>query len=130
MTNKDEKEEKGKIKKHNITVTPVGIAFPDNYPDNPNSLTAVSGSIYSAVSDLRSTFDVRQQNIAQTHNLDQNINYLRDIAESMKKTVDMAKKQRDDAIEDAKTERKRFYITLGITVILGIVAIIVGIMAL
>jgi len=56
--------------------------------------------------------------------------FLKKIAESTEKYVKLAEKQRDDAIQDAKTERKRFYVTLGITIILGIVAIIVGIVAL
>lgn len=126
------KEEKKKEENNNhefIISSNTPLFSPSLASSTPIVLTSLS-SIYNAVSDLRSTFDVKQKSIAQSYNLDQHLNYFKQIAENMEKSVKLAEKQRDDAIEDAKTERKRFYVTLGVTIILGIVALIVGIMAL
>ena len=65
-----------------------------------------------------------------TYNFGEQIQYLKQIAESVDKNVKLAEKQRNDAIQDAKRERKRFYVSLSVTIILGVVAVIVGVMAL
>jgi predicted ribosome quality control (RQC) complex YloA/Tae2 family protein len=95
-----------------------------------DSISTISGSIKQSFDTLRGTFNTNQNNIANTLHLDQNLEYLKKIAEELERSRKLAEEQRDEAIKDAKRERRNFYLSLAVTIILGVVAVIVGILAL
>jgi hypothetical protein len=103
--------------KHKLVVVQDGIRFSDSV-----SVSTISGSIAQGYTALSPTFDVRQKGIADSYNLGENVQYLKEIAESMEKSVKLAQQQRAEAIEDARKDRNRFYVGVAI----GIVGIVVG----
>lgn len=120
-----EKENKPKIHKVELVE---GIKLKDSV--SVNTVSTVSGSIQQSFNTLRGTFDVNQNTIADSLRIDQNFEYLKDIAANMEKSVKLAEEQRDEAIKDAKRERRNFNISLAVTIVFGIVAVIIGILAL
>lgn len=116
-----EKESEKEDKPKNYTVKLVeGMALTDTA--SADSITTISGSIKQSFDTLRGTFNVNQNSIANSLHIDQNLEYLKKIAEDMEKTVKLAEQRRDEAIEDAKKDRNRFYVG----VVIGVVAIVVG----
>jgi len=127
-------EEEDKPKKFTVEIVE-GMAFTD--AASAGAISAISGSIQQGFDTLRGTFNPNQNSIANSLHIDQNFDYLKKIADSMEKSVKLAEEQRDEAIrqrkeavEDAKRERRNFYISLAVTIVLGVIALIVGIMAL
>ena len=97
------------------------------------NFSKISGSINQAYSELKSTFDVKQNHIAEAYNLDNNIPHLKQIADAMNITVkltegqrDLALQQRDTAVKDYEKQLKFTYISTGVAVVAVVVAIIVG----
>lgn len=93
----------------------------------------ISGSINQAYSELKSSFDVKQNHIAEAYNLDNNIPYLKQIADAMNITLklteeqrDLALKQRDTAIKDYEKQLKFTYISIGVAVVAVVVTIVVA----
>lgn len=130
----DEENEK-EDKPQNYTVKLVeGEAITDASAD---SISTISGSIKQSYGTLAGTFSPNQISMANSLHIDQNFDYFKKIADSMKKSTKLLEEQRDEAIrqrteavEDAKKERRNFYISLAVTIVLGVVALIVAIMAL
>jgi len=124
-----EKESEKEDKPKNYTVKLVeGMALTD--AASANSISTISGSIIQSFDTLRGTFNANQNNIANSLHIDQNLEYLKKIAETMEKALKLAEEQRDEAIKDAKRERRNFYLSLAVTIVLGVVTVIVGILAL
>jgi hypothetical protein len=124
-----ERESEKEDKPKNYTVKIVeGMALTDTA--SASSISTISGSIKQSIDVLSGTFNTNQKGIADSLHIYQNLEYLPKIAENMEKAVKLAEEQRDDAIKDAKRERRNFHISLAITIVLGVVAIIVGILAL
>jgi hypothetical protein len=120
-----EKEDKPK----NYTVKLVeGVALTD--AGSASSISTISDSIKQSFDMLSGTFNTNQKSIADSSHIYRNLEYLPKIAESMERAVRLAEEQRDEAIRDAKGERRNFHISLAITIVLGVVAIIVGTLAL
>lgn len=94
------------------------------------AISTISGSIKQGIDALRGTFNTDQREMANSLNLDQNLEYLKKIAEELEKSRKLVEQQRDEAIKDAKRERRNFYVSLLVTIVLGVVAVIVGILAL
>jgi len=120
-----EKQKEGENKPRQFKVEiREGMAF----ADTTSALTTVSGSIYHAISELSPTLDDQQKSIAEKYQLDDNTKYLKQIAESMDDVAKLAKKQRDDAIEDAKRQKRWSYVSTAIAVVAIIVTIIVALL--
>lgn len=120
-------EKEGKPKKYTVKI---GEGMALTGAASASSISTISGSIKQSFDTLRGTFDASQSTIANSLHIDQNLEYLRRIAESMEKAEKLAKEQRDEAIRDAKRERRNFKISLAVTIVLGVVAVIVGVLAL
>lgn len=74
-------QEKGEDKpKHKLVVVKETIGLSDSA-----SVSTLSGSIAQGYEALSSTFDVRQKGIADSFNLGENVQYLKQIAESLEK---------------------------------------------
>lgn len=95
---------------------------------NPESvshqITISSSAVVKAYEALSSTFDVQQKNIASSYELKENILILKQIAENSVKSVQLAEQQRDDAVNESKTEKKRFYISTTIAILAVIISVI------
>jgi hypothetical protein len=115
----EEQNENENKPKHKLVVVRDSIGLSD-------SVSTISGSIAQGYNALSSTFDVRQKNIADSFNLGENVEYLRRIAESLDKSVKLAEKQREEAIEDAKRQRKWFYISTAIVIVAIIITVVVA----
>jgi hypothetical protein len=117
----DEEQKKNENKpKHKLVVVKESIGL-----SNSASISTISGSIAQGYEALSSTFDVRQKSIANSFNLEENVQYLKQIAESLEKSVKLTEQQRQQAVEDAKRERRRFYISTAIAIVAIIVTIAV-----
>ena len=132
----DDKKNEEEYKPKNYSVKIVeGMAFTDSA--SAGAISAISGSIQQSYGTLAGTFSPHQTSIANSLHIDQNLDYLKKIAESMEKQVKLAEEQRDEAIrqrkesvDDAKRDRRNFNISMAVTVILGVVATILAVLAL
>lgn len=95
-----------------------------------STISTISGSIKEGYTNLSGTFTIDQKRMADSLNYGEQVQYLKRIAENAEVSVKLAEQQRKEALEEAKTERRRFYTTLGVTVILGVLALIIGLKAL
>lgn len=95
-----------------------------------DSISTISGSIKQSFDTLSGTFNINQKSIADSMHLDQNLEYLKKIAEELEKNRKLAEEQRDEAIKDARKERNRFYVGVVIGIVGIVVGAIIGIMAL
>ena len=127
-----EKKRKDEEKsKHNILVTPVGIAFPEKLDhgmaltDYGMALTAVSGSLAEGYSQLSGSFTIDQKRLADSLKLPSDLEILNKIAVNQEKTLKLAAQQRDEAISESKRDHRRFIIGT----LLGIVGIVVAAIA-
>lgn len=116
-----EEQEKNENKpKHKLVVVKDSIGLSDSV-----SVSRISGSIAQGYEALSSTFDVRQKGIADSFSLGENVQYLKQIAESLEKSAKLAEQQRQEAIEDARRQRKWFYISTAIAIVAIIVTVVV-----
>jgi len=67
-----------------------------------STISNISGSLASGYANLKSTFTVRQKEIADTYKFSEYLPYLKQIADDSKKNLELALEQRKDAIEDSK----------------------------
>lgn len=111
----------------------INLHLKDGFSLSDNIFSNISGSINQGYAELKSTFNVNQNRIAETYNLDRNVPYLKQMAEAMDKTVklaeeqrDLAIQQRDSAVKDAKKQIKLTYITIGIAIVTIVVTIILA----
>jgi hypothetical protein len=110
-----EEQDKNENKpKHKFVVVKENIGLSDSV-----SVSAISGSIAQGYEAVSSTFDVRQKNIADSFSLGENVQYLKQIAQTLEQ-------QRQEAIEDAKKQRRWFYISTAIAIVAIIVTVIVA----
>jgi hypothetical protein len=56
-------------------------------------------------------FDVMQRGLADSLDLEGNIQYLKQIAENQEKALRLAEKQSEEVVKDAKRQRRSFYIS-------------------
>lgn len=123
--NENEKEDKPK----NLSVKIAeGIALAD--AASSSSISTISGSIKQSFETLRGTFDTNQKFIADSLHLEQNLEYLQKMSENLEKAVQLAEEQRDEAIQEARKYRNRFYAGVMIGVVGIAVGAIIGIMTL
>lgn len=93
-----------------------------------DSAQTITGSLANGYAQLSGTFNVQQKTIAEAYNFGPSFQILKSISESEKEQIRIMEQQRNDAIEDAKRQKKRFYISTAIAVaalIVAMVAIIV-----
>lgn len=122
-------EEKNQIKNYTVKlVTDEGKGT--DLTSVMSTISTITGSIEEGYTNLSGTFTTNQKRIADSYNYEEQIKLLKRIAESGEKRVKLAEKERKEAIQEAKTERKRFYISVGVSIVLGILAIIIAILAL
>lgn len=122
-----ENEKEDEPKNYSVEITE-GIALADTA--SSSSISTISGSIKQSFDTLRGTFDTNQKFIADYLHLEQHLECLPKIAESMEKAVKLAEEQRDEAIKEARKDRNRFYVGVVIGVVGIVVAAIIGIIAL
>ena len=93
-----------------------------------DSAKTITGSLADGYAKLSGSFDVQQKSIAGSYNFASSFERLtetlKNIAESDKKLVQLTEQQRNDAIQEAKKQRKRLYITTAIAIIAIVVSII------
>jgi hypothetical protein len=114
-----ENEKEDKPKSYSVKIVE-GIALADTA--SSSSISTISSSVKQSFDTLRGTFDTNQKFIADYLHIEQNLEYLPEIAENMEKAVKLAEKQRDEAIKEARKDRNRFYVG----VLIGVVGIVVG----
>jgi predicted Holliday junction resolvase-like endonuclease len=123
----EENEKEDKPKNYSVKIVD-GIALADT--GSLSSISTISGSIKQSFETLRGTFDTNQKFIADYLHIEQKLECLPKIAESMEKTVKLAEEQRDEAIKEARRDRNRFYVGVVIGAVGIVVAAIIGIIAL
>ncbi|MGA2310258.1 MAG: hypothetical protein ABSG57_12030 [Candidatus Bathyarchaeia archaeon] len=126
---KKEKESEKEAKPKNYAVKASG-EIKLSGAASATSISTISGSIQQDYGRLAETFDASQATIANTLHIDQSFEYLKKIADELEKSNKLAEEQRDEAVKDAKRERRNFYLSLAVSIVLGVVAVIVGILAL
>lgn len=126
---KKEKESENEAKSNNHSVKASG-EINLSATASASSISTISGSIQQSYGRLAETFDASQATIANTLHIDQNLDFLKKIADELEESNKLAKEQRDDAVKDAKRERRNFYISLAVTIILGVVATVLAVLAL
>ena len=114
-----ENENEDKPKNHSVKIVDA-ISSADT--TTSTSISTIGGSIKHGFDALRGTFDVNQKFIVDTLHLEQNLEYLPKIVESMERTVKLVEEQRDEAIKEAKKDRNRFYAGI----LIGVVGIVIG----
>lgn len=92
--------------------------------DSVQTISTITGSLAEAYNQLSGTFNVHQKNIADSYNLGSNFETLKSIAESEKEQIRLMEQQRRDAVEDAKRQKRFFYISTAIAVVAVIVAVV------
>jgi hypothetical protein len=88
-----------------------------------DSAQTITGSLANGYAQLSGTFSVQQRTIAEEYNFGPSLEVLKSISESEKEQIRIMEQQRNDAIEDAKKQRKRFYISTAIAVAALVVAV-------
>lgn len=89
-----------------------------------DSVQTITGSLTEGYNQLSGTFSVQQKSIADSVNFASNLETLKSIAESEKEQLRLMQEQRKNALEDAKRQKRFFYISTAIAVVAVIVAVI------
>ena len=89
-----------------------------------DSAKTITGSLADGYAQLSGTFNVQQNRIADSVNFAPNLETLKSIAESEKEQVRLMEQQRKDAMEDAKRQKRFFYISTAIAVAAVIIAVV------
>jgi len=92
--------------------------------DSVQTISTITGSLAEGYNQLSGTFNVQQKSIADSYNLGPNFETLKSIAESEKEQVRLMEQQRKDAMEDAKRQKRFFYISTAIAVVAVIAAVV------
>jgi hypothetical protein len=101
-----EKENEKEDKPKNYTIKPVEVM---TVMDEADSISTISGSLRQGFAELRGTFNVNQNKMAKSLNFDQNLEYLKKIAEELEKSRKLAEEQRD---EQSKTQKEKEEISI------------------
>lgn len=96
-----------------------------------DSAQTITGSLEQGYAQLSGTFNVQQKRIANSFNFPENFETLRSIADTekeqmkiMEEQMRLMEQQRKDALEDAKRQRRYFYVSTAIAVFALIIAIL------
>jgi hypothetical protein len=122
---------KAKKPEHYVVILEDKIGFSDNAKTISTAMSTIStitGSLAEGYKDLSSSFTVGQKEIAQTYKFDQQIPYLKQIADNTQKTAKMMEEQVKDGKTNTTSQNRQFYIGLGVGIAIAIVSNIIVIL--
>ncbi len=123
--------DKAKKPEHYTVVLEDKIGFAENAKTISTAMSTIStvtGSLVEGYKDLSSSFTVKQKEIAQTYKFDQQIPYLKQIADNTQKTVELIEEQVKDGKTASILQTRQFRIGLGVGIVIAIVSTITAVL--